>query len=447
MKMRFLSVLAAAVAAGLLLPVVSSAQYRDGRTYTDLGDSESVASFKKHIRTLASDAFEGRKAGSRGEEDAADYLSSAFESCGIDLLSGAHGDVFGMKLPQGDTLASRNVIGFIPGYDNKLRSEYIVIGARLDNLGTDTLTVDGKPVERIYNGANGNASGLAMLIEVGRKLKTNSALLRRSVLLIGFGNSKNMNSGSWYFLNRAFPDAGNIVAMLNLDMLGTFYQGFYAYTASNAGMNAVLASVASTLQPAVPEITTSEPYPSDHRSFYDRKIPFIFLTTGKYPEHDTPRDVESIIDYSGMERELEYIFSLSLSLANIDRAPSFDPVQSGGRGGSGVIPYYDCDRKPTFLGSSDPARFLEKWVYHYLKYPDAAVENGIQGRVLVDFVIDAKGKVTDVKVLKGVDPLLDEEAVRVISASPDWKPGYVRGKKVPSRMSLYVEFRLKERRR
>ena len=75
------------------------------------------------------------------------------------------------------------------------------------------------------------------------------------------------------------------------------------------------------------------------------------------------------------------------------------------------------------------------------------MRNGIQGRVLVDFVIDEKGKVTDVKVLRGVDPLLDNEAVRVISASPDWKPGTVRGKKVKSRMSLYVEFRLKERKK
>ena len=53
-----------------------------------------------------------------------------------------------------------------------------------------------------------------------------------------------------------------------------------------------------------------------------------------------------------------------------------------------------------------------------MKYPKEAVKNGIQGRVLVDFVIDEKGKVRDVKVLKGVDPLLDEEAVRIISASP-----------------------------
>ena len=65
--------------------------------------------------------------------------------------------------------------------------------------------------------------------------------------------------------------------------------------------------------------------------------------------------------------------------------------------------------------------------------------------MLVDFVIDERGKVRDVKVLKGVHSSLDEEAVKVIAASPDWKPARVRGRKVKCEMSLYVEFRLKKR--
>ena len=71
----------------------------------------------------------------------------------------------------------------------------------------------------------------------------------------------------------------------------------------------------------------------------------------------------------------------------------------------------------------------------------------MQGRVLVDFVIDEKGKVTDVKVARGADPRLDAEAVRVISASPDWRPGILRGKKVKSAISLYVEFRLEKKKK
>ena len=84
-------------------------------------------------------------------------------------------------------------------------------------------------------------------------------------------------------------------------------------------------------------------------------------------------------------------------------------------------------------------------MYVYLRYPEQCVREGIQGRVLVDFIISEKGKVEDVRVLKGVDPRLDEEAVRVVSASPDWKPGRLRGKKVRTEMSMYIEFRLERK--
>ena len=110
-----------------------------------------------------------------------------------------------------------------------------------------------------------------------------------------------------------------------------------------------------------------------------------------------------------------------------------------------AIPWNDCDVKPAFMNNYDPNVFLNKWVYVYLKYPQYAIDNGIQGRVLVDFVIDVKGKVRDVKVLRGVHQSLDAEAVKVIEASPDWRPARVRGRKVPCEMSLYVEFRLKKR--
>ena len=65
--------------------------------------------------------------------------------------------------------------------------------------------------------------------------------------------------------------------------------------------------------------------------------------------------------------------------------------------------------------------------------------------MLVAFVIDEKGKVRDVRVLKGVDPLLDDEAVRVVAASPDWKAGRKNGKRVASELSVYVEFRLQKK--
>lgn len=421
------------------------AQYKTG--YAALDDSETVRALKEHIAYIASPSMLGRAPGSEGETETAIYLTQVLSSYGVDLLSGEEGDLFGIRQESGDTLTSRNVIGFIPGHDKTLKDKYIVIGARMDNLGTMSMTVDGEKRTLIFNGANGNASGVAMLLELARMLKTNAFSLRRSVILAAFGASTRMFAGSWYFLNRSFADVQGIEAMVDLDMLGTASEGFYAYSFSNPDMNIIAQTLAGTLQPVLPEVTARQPFASDQISFYDKEIPSILFTTGRFPEYQTHRDVEAIIEYEAMERELEYIYNYTVSLANGPK-PIFNAeseIRRRSTSGNGAIPYYDCDRKPSFLGSTDPRVFLEKWVYQYLKYPDEAVRNGIQGKVLVDFIIDESGKVTDVKVLRGVDELLDAEAVRVIAASPAWKPGYVKGKKVRSEISLYVEFRLEKK--
>lgn len=429
----------------MLCALSAQAQYKDS-PLQDLYESDTVSRIREHVRSLSATGLEGRKAGSEGEREAAAYVSDALADCGVDVLSGADGDLFGMKQASGDTLTSRNVVGFIPGYDKTLKNKYIVIGARLDNLGISRTEVNGETFERTFYGANGNASGLALLIELGRMLSTNRVLLKRSVLLIAFGSSLEMNAGSWYFLNRSFTDVPNIDAMINLDMLGTGSRGFYAYTSSNAELNNLIDQLASTLQPVHPHVVAREPVASDHRSFYDKEIPSVFFTTGMYPEYNSDRDTASIVEYEDMERELEYIYNFTLQLVN-GRKLAFKPEDILERRlfDRDVVPYYDCDVKPTFLGSSDPRTFLTKWVYVYLKYPPEAVRDGIQGRVLVDFVIDERGKVTDVRVSRGVDPDLDDEAVRVISASPDWKPARVRGQKVKCELSMYVEFRLEKK--
>ncbi len=430
----------------LLLPFAASAQFATS-SLRDLDDSEVVSAMKEHVAYLSSAMLEGRKAGSEGEKEAAKYMSDILSSYGIDLLSDPEGDLFGLRQESGDTLRSRNVIGFIPGYDPALRDHYIVIGARLDNMGCSDIMVNGEKRQTIYYGANGNASGLAMLAQLARKLKTNSVLLRRSVIIAAFGSSLDMGAGAWYFLNRSFAGADKIDAMINLDMLGTGSSGFYAYTASNRDLDAIITRLSGTLQPVQPKLVSLEPVNSDHRVFYDRQIPAVFFTTGMYPEYNSDRDTASVLEYDDMERELEYIYNFTLDLVNGVR-PEFrekDERRKKYVKDEDVVPYYECDVKPVFLGSSDPSVFMSKWVYVYLRYPREAVQAGVQGRVLVDFVIDTRGRVTDVKVIKGVSELLDAEAVRVISASPDWKPARVRGKKVKCEMSLYVDFKLERR--
>lgn len=431
-----------------LIPLVTiSAQFRSGASYDDLYDSETVAAIKSHVRHISAASLEGRKAGSEGEREAAAYVTEILKSYGVDVLSPADGEIFGLRTEDGDTLTSRNVIGFVKGYDRKLRDSYIVVGARLDNLGTMTMTVDGRPVERIYYGANGNASGIAMMLELARMVQTNAIMFRRSVLFVAFGASNETFAGSWYFLNRSFSDSDKIDAMVNLDALGTGYNGFYAYTASNEDMNTIIRNLTGELQPVRPEIMAAEIYPSDHRAFYAKEIPSVTFTTGRYPEHNTDRDTQSIIDFEMMEKELEYIYNYLLALANVGSKPLFRPDGSLSKNSpyDDVVAYYDCDQRPMFLNSTDPRQFLEKWVYQYLKYPESAILEGIQGRVIVEFIIGTDGKVSDVRVTRGVSPELDAEAVKVVSASPKWRPGRLKGNKVRTSMTIPVEFRLERK--
>lgn len=431
-----------------LLPAFSAySQYRDDAHYHELDDSENVASMKSHVRYLSSSVLDGRKAGSEGEKLAAEYVADIFKEYGVTILSPAEGDVFGIRKDNGDTLTSRNVVGVVEGYDRNLRERYIVVGARLDNLGTMMMTVDGQQREKVFYGANGNASGLSIMLELARMVKLNSIVFRRSVIFVAFGASKESYAGAWYFLNRSFSYADDIDAMINLDMLGTGYNGFYAYTSSNADMNALINGLSASLQPILPSVTASEPYPSDHRAFYSSEIPSVVFTTGRYPQHDTERDTQSIIDYETMERELEYIYNFTEVLANTEAELMFrsSDVPKRETADGDIVSFYDCDQRPVFLHSSDPKDFLQKWVYQYLKYPEQAIRDGVQGKVMVDFVIEKDGRVTDVRVLKGVSDDLDSEAVRVVSASPKWKPGRVNGNKVRTSLTIPVEFKLEKK--
>ena len=123
--------------------------------------------------------------------------------------------------------------------------------------------------------------------------------------------------------------------------------------------------------------------------------------------------------------------------ATIPEAPA-DQIPPTGQS----IPYAQIEKKPTFNGG-DAGEF-SKWVAENLKYPKEAYEDGISGRVMVQFTISTDGSVRDVKVLRGVHELLDNEAVRVISSSPKWEPGIQDGKPVNVTFQFPVIFRLGE---
>lgn len=97
------------------------------------------------------------------------------------------------------------------------------------------------------------------------------------------------------------------------------------------------------------------------------------------------------------------------------------------------------DRNPEFPGGM---KRLSEYISSHLQYPTVSQENGVMGNVRVSYVIDEEGNVTDVEVMESIDPYLDEEAIRVISSMPKWKPGIKDGKYVKMKTSTLVKFKL-----
>lgn len=112
------------------------------------------------------------------------------------------------------------------------------------------------------------------------------------------------------------------------------------------------------------------------------------------------------------------------------------PVQEGND--EGQI-FEVVEQNPAFPGGD---KALMDYLYKNLKYPAVAQDNGIQGRVLIQFVVNKDGSIVDPKVLRSVDPSLDKEAMRVVTSMPKWTPGRQRGKPVRVRFTLPVTFRL-----
>lgn len=106
-----------------------------------------------------------------------------------------------------------------------------------------------------------------------------------------------------------------------------------------------------------------------------------------------------------------------------------------------AIPFALVEEKPSFQGGD--ANTFGAWVSKNLVYPEIAKENGVSGRVIVQFTVYPDGVVRDVKVLRGIDSSLDKEAVRVVSSSPKWKPGKQRDRAVKVSYNFPVIFQLR----
>ncbi len=158
------------------------------------------------------------------------------------------------------------------------------------------------------------------------------------------------------------------------------------------------------------------------------------------PKIPTISDVIEIVD-DDMKIENELIINteddknLGVEIKDYVKGPVEEVIEEE------EIPFTIVEEKPSFQGGDENT--FTKWVASKLVYPEIAKENGVQGRVILQFLVGTDGSVSDVKVVRGVDASLDREAARVVASSPKWKPGRQRNKPVKVRYTFPVIFQLR----
>lgn len=153
--------------------------------------------------------------------------------------------------------------------------------------------------------------------------------------------------------------------------------------------------------------------------------------------------VQTTFDILNIVRDDKKI-ETSLSFADFDQDMTFDFQPAVNTAAEEVVdadePFMRVEKMPTFQGGDESG--FRTWVMGRLRYPAVAAENGVSGRVMVQFVVERDGSVTNIEVLSSPDRSLSEETVRVISTSPKWTPGSQRGVPVRVRFILPIDFRL-----
>ena len=409
--------------------------------------SVNEKNLRAHINYLCSDQLEGRRAGSEGEVAAANYLYDKLSQAGLMMLTPRSGQDFSI-VNDGDTIYSRNIVGIVEGYDKTLRDEYIVVGANYDHLGVNMLNVNGVEQKQIFYGADDNASGVAALIEVAGLVAQNSYMFPRSVVFVGFGAAEEGMAGSWYFVNRAFPFMDNVKLMVNLNMLGRGdsnnpFQIFSTFT--NKEIKTIIDRIEDNEPVALsPELGSAQLPQSDYLPFHDKNIPFILLTTGISREYHTVRDVPKFVMFENLKNISSFTYLLLEDVSKLDTFGTEDKqMPKNQQYGDEVYAVSECTKAPKFF-NADEISFMDNWVYKYLKYPKYAVENGIQGTVIVSFIVEKNGEVSNVEIVEGIHSTLDNEALKVVNASPKWTPGEIRGERVRTRLSIPIKFILRE---
>lgn len=213
---------------------------------------------------------------------------------------------------------TRNVVMLLPGEDELLKNEYVIIGAHFDHLGMGGSSSRAGDTVAVHHGADDNASGVSEMIELAEKFALTKGSHKRSMVFAAFSGEELGLLGSKYFTDNPMIDLTKVNAMINLDMVGRL-QDSSSLQIGGAGTAEGLKDLVISLSDTS-KITLSildEGYgPSDHSSFYIRNIPVLFYSTGAHLDYHTPLDTWDRINYPGMAEISNLVYNLSENLAS-----------------------------------------------------------------------------------------------------------------------------------
>lgn len=319
-------------------------------------ESKSVT-IKEDVIFLSDDKLEGRQTGTEGERKAAEYIASRFEGLGLEgkgtdgyyqsftfkPKTDPHQEV-NYTVKDGDsTITGTNVVAFL----NNNADHTVIIGAHYDHLGygAEGSLYRGDKKE-IHNGADDNASGVAVMLNLAEKLKTKNT--GNNYLFMAFSGEEMGLLGSNYWNKNTTIDIATANYMLNMDMVGRLKQDS-TLAVYGLGTSPILKQVVKSNNSKFKIIENESGVgPSDHTSFYNSDVPVLHFFTGQHEDYHKPSDDYDKLNYEGMADISAYIFAIITDLDDNGKLP-FRKTKNESeetprfKVGLGVIPDYLYD--------------------------------------------------------------------------------------------------------
>ncbi|MBP1644892.1 MAG: Aminopeptidase [Bacteroidetes bacterium] len=282
---------------------------------TNTFSQNSIERIKKDVYVLASDSLMGRGAGTIYGDKAAQYIYGRFVENGLKPNY--------QIIREGTT--QKNIYCIIEGSDSILKNEFIVLGAHYDHLGYKIKNGD----TVIYNGADDNASGTSLILELGKKLNENKEKFKRSIVLVAFDSEETGLNGSYYFANNQAKHndiliSNNTKLMMSLDMVG--------FLKTSKELKIVGVGLIDNYSQYFKNSSLNDKYKvhykafdksiftgSDHDSFLKKNIPAFYVSTGLKSPYHKPEDDAELIDYEGINDISNFFYKALLNFANVEQ--------------------------------------------------------------------------------------------------------------------------------